>query len=171
MYRNRFIPISIWVIGEGGPGGHTMSYQIYFLIVLDTSATTRWANNIPILIDDKDSEYQIFISDPGSGPRFKLSHPLMSGDRIIVTPFSSGRIHYYDIVLQETQNELDDGTCTDYPDPQGHQDYADCVGAEIRARIMPVLGKIIKSKGSIIKDIIWTCMCHEDMYIMFIHKM
>ena len=145
--------------------------DIFYLIVLDTSPTTRWANNIPIFIDDKDSKYQIFISDPGAVPRYRLSYLLMSGDRIIVTPFNLGRIHYYDIVLKETKKELDDGTCTDYPDPQGHQDYADCVDAEIRARIMPVLGKIIKSKGSIIKDIIWTCMCHEDMYVMFIHKM
>ena len=95
----------------------------------------------------------------------------MSGDRIIVTPFNLGRIHYYDIVLKETKKELDDGTCTDYPDPQGHQDYADCVGAEIRERIMPVLGKIVRLNGSIINCINRTCKCHENMYIMFIQKM
>ena len=109
----------------------------------DTSAITRWANNIPIYINNTDSEYQIFVSDPGAVPKFQLSYPLMTGDRIIVTPYNSQRIYYYDLVLRETKIELDDGTCVDYPDPQGHQDYADCVDAEIRERIMPVLGKII----------------------------
>ena len=120
------------------------------LLYQDTFATTRWANNIPIYIDDKDNEYQIFISDPGTVPKFQLSYPLMTGDRIKVTPSSLIRIHYYDIVLRETKKELGDGTCVEYPDPQGHQNYADCVDAEIRKHIMPVLGKRIKLKRKVL---------------------
>ena len=50
------------------------------------------------------------------------------------------RIYYYQVILKETQNELDHDSCANYPNEAGHKDYTDCVAAETRRRIMPLLG-------------------------------
>ena len=102
--------------------------------------TKSWKNVISIYINDSDSNYQLFVSDPRATPNFQLPRPLMTGDKIIVAPHAMNRIHYYNIRLKETLAELDDGSCTNYPDAAGHASFTDCVEDENRGIILPVLG-------------------------------
>ena len=47
----------------------------------------------------------------------------------------------YRIQLKEIQSRTGDGSCVDYPTPD-HVTYADCIEAELRAMIMPALGRV-----------------------------
>ena len=102
--------------------------------------TKSWKNVISIYINDSDSNYQLFVSDPNATPNFQLPRPQMTGDKIRVAPYRKNQIHYYNIRLKETLAELSDGSCTDYPDAAGHHSFSDCVEDENKGIILPVLG-------------------------------
>ena len=102
--------------------------------------TTSWKNVFPIYIHDSNSKYQVFVSDPRAAPKFQLPKPLMTGAKIIAQPTETNKIHYYNIIIKEIRNELDDGSCAPYPDTEGHQTFTACVEAENNGIILPVLG-------------------------------
>ena len=106
------------------------------------SSKEGWKNYISIYLVGKmeDSVYYAFVSDPAAAPEYQLPKPLLNGDRMEATTANYSKLYYYNIVLTERQVELDDGSCVDYPDANGHKSYADCVEEENQRKILPVLG-------------------------------
>ena len=102
--------------------------------------TTSWKNMFPIYIKDSNSKYQVFVSDPRAAPKFQLPKPLMTGAKIIAQRTQTNKIHYYNIIIKEIRNELEDGSCTHYPDTRGHQTFTACIENENNRIILPVLG-------------------------------
>ena len=137
-------------------------------------SNAHWQNFFIVYIYDKESTYEIFISDPGMAPRFQLAKPLITGDRIIVKPTEMTRIHYYNIFLHEKKLNLNDGSCTNYPDQDGHQNFAECVEEENARKLLPVLGcnppwmlnvkscaKKLAKNTTIIAMASWLSLLHE----------
>ena len=61
--------------------------------------------------------------------------------RLKTTPALTKYVEYR-ITLKETEKVANDGTCVVYP-YHGHANYGDCVGAEMRAKILPTLGCMV----------------------------
>ena len=87
---------------------------------------------ISLRIKELQEQYYVFISDPSAAPNFQLPKPFLTGDLLEAKPDNKSVFYYYNIVVKETRTELNDGSCTVYPDIAGHQSYADCVDQEIR---------------------------------------
>ena len=120
------------------PHGHCTHFEDLPSNILQNPGS--WENAFSVFINDSDGKYQIFVSDPRAAPTFQLPHPLMTGDKIIALPTMINTIHYYSIVLTEIRTELDDDSCTNYPDTAGHGSFTECVEAENKRMILPVLG-------------------------------
>ena len=101
---------------------------------------TGQKNAITVGIIGKGAPFQIYVFDPLTATQFQLPMPLLTGDRIFSESENYGQEYSYSIILKETKNQLNDGTCTKYPDSAGHDTYADCVQSEARKNIMRVLG-------------------------------
>ena len=86
--------------------------------------------------------YNLFISDPAAGTTFQLPYSLLSGDKILVKQSEKGSWSEYKIKITENTVETDDGTCVDYPNAN-HESYSDCIDAELRGKIVPVLGCMV----------------------------
>ena len=101
----------------------------------------NYKNDVELYIREMiiDSSYQVFVSDPAAAPKFQLPKPLLTG-RIEAIAVNHSKILYYNVILKETQMELDDGSCVNYPNAAGHNSYADCVEEENQRKILPVLG-------------------------------
>ena len=86
--------------------------------------------------------YNLFISDPAAARAFQLPYSLLSGDRIQVKQSNKGSWSDYKIKITENIVETKDGPCIDYPN-DGHKSYSDCIDADLRGMIVPVLGCMI----------------------------
>ena len=92
----------------------------------------NWKGAISLKIKDLQEKYHVFISDPSAAPTFQLPKPFLTGDQMEAKPDNKSVFYYYNIVVKETMTDLNDGSCTVYPDKNGHLSYADCVDQEIR---------------------------------------
>ena len=88
------------------------------------------------------SGYLLFISDPVASTTFQLS--LTNGDIINLKSAGDhrGTFQGYNIQLKEFINEADDGSCINYPNAD-HKSYSACVIADMRRKIMPLLGCMV----------------------------
>ena len=90
---------------------------------------------------DEVAEYFAFVTDPDAVNPFQLPYFLLAGDKVSFrtdTNSSVKKYAEYNIKLEETRVETEDGSCADYPD-KTYASYSDCVGAEMRGKIFPVL--------------------------------
>ena len=70
---------------------------------------------------------------------------MLKGDRLLWKSNSNQStkiFETYTIKLKLTIDEINDGSCLNYPTPK-HQSYAICINMELRNRIMPVLGCMV----------------------------
>ena len=88
------------------------------------------------------ASHNLFISDPAAAAAFQLPYSLLSGDKILVKQSNTGTWSDYKIKITENTVETNDGTCVDYPN-DGHESYSDCIDAELRGKIVPVLGCMV----------------------------
>ena len=88
-------------------------------------------------------ELYAFVSDPALANHFQLPYALSVGDKIVVRQYAgeSSSVEY-NIKLKETRVETNDATCVEYPDGDVHT-YSDCIDAEIRNMMLPVLGCMV----------------------------
>ena len=103
------------------------------------------ALNIKFRETSEQTEYFIFLSDSATSLPFQLPYSLLTGDRIkiVLHPNSTVKKYvHYNIQLKETNVRTGDESCWEYP-TQIYESYADCVGAEMKEKILPVLGCMI----------------------------
>ena len=100
----------------------------------------HWKNAVHLTVNDLDNDYYIYVYDPQASPKFHIPIPLTLGDNVMTKTNSHGSVSYYKITLKIVRNELEDGTCVQYPDSDGHQSFNDCVEQENQRKAMPVLG-------------------------------
>ena len=72
--------------------------------------------------------------------KFEVPTPFTIGDNVFTKRGQFGSVSYFKITLKVVRNELDDGTCVDYPDSAGHQSFGECVEQENQRKAMSVLG-------------------------------
>lgn len=88
----------------------------------------------------EETEYIMFISDSDVTNPFQMAFSLMSGDQLeMKNSPNQSRFYTYTIHLRETEVDPRHGNCVNYPN-ENHASYSTCVEAEMRERIVPVLG-------------------------------
>ena len=89
-------------------------------------------------------EYFVSISDPKATLQYYLPMPLMTGDRIKVEvgPEETKK-HYFSVHMKEKIVNTADGSCAMYPGHDNFESYSDCVDAENRKRILPIIGCMV----------------------------
>ena len=87
-----------------------------------------------------ETEYIMFVSDSDVTNPFQMAFSLMSGDQLeMKNSPNRSRFYTYTIHLKETVVDPRHGNCVNYPNGN-HVSYSACVEAEMRERIVPVLG-------------------------------
>ena len=102
--------------------------------------TSDWKNAVSLKVNDLKNAYRIYVYDPTASPKFQVPIPLTIGDNVLTKTSSLGSVSFYKITLKEVKNELEDGTCVQFPDAAGHQSFGDCVEQENQRKAMQVLG-------------------------------
>ena len=105
-------------------------------------APTKPYFNITFKNHEQMPDYNIFISDPAAENSFQLPFILMTGEKVRVADSIEKKYFVYNIQLKEIIVKTNDGSCVDYPTQQ-HNSYADCVGAELKRKILPTLGCMV----------------------------
>ena len=91
------------------------------------------------------TEYFIFISDSATALPYQLPYSTLTGNRIRLTLHpnaTTNKYVHYNVQLKETNIKTGDGSCVEYP-TRTYESYADCVDAEMKEKILPVLGCMI----------------------------
>ena len=102
--------------------------------------TFHWKNAVSLNVNDLDNDYHIYVYDSKASTKFQVPIPFTIGDNILTKTNRFGSVSYFKITLKIVRNELEDGTCAQYPDPAGHQSFGECVEKENQRKAMPVLG-------------------------------
>ena len=99
---------------------------------------------LDVLVRDTNvgSAYFLFVADLAAINPFQMPYSLMTGEKIFLKISDSKKYVTYNVKFKETVIETNDGSCENYP-YKTHPKYVDCVEAELRGKIQPVLGCMI----------------------------
>ena len=105
-----------------------------------TRGTFNWKNAVHLNVSDLNNDYHIYVYDSKVSTKFQVPTPFTIGDNIFTKKNQFGSVSYFKITLNVFMNELNDGSCGDYPDSAGHQSFGECVEQENLKKAMSVLG-------------------------------
>ena len=95
----------------------------------------------PLVIDIKEGQITVFVTDPAKELYFRTDINSMSGNKIYLEVNKSHSIHqYYMVALQETHHREGQDGCMNYGESMKFPSYRQCVEEELRSRWLPAYG-------------------------------